>query len=115
MNRRELSALVGGATAFAAAACLPLLSSGYWLSIGVSIAMYTVLATSWALFSGPTHYISLATAAFFGVGMYVVGGGVGALPFPALVLLAAVAGAGFAAIVGLMSLAQTTLGTSSGL
>ncbi len=90
--------------ALVAAACLPLLNSGYWLSIGVSIAMYTVLATSWALFSGPTHYISLATAAFFGVGMYVVGGGVGAMPFPALVLLAAFAGAGFAAIVGLATL-----------
>ena len=34
--------------------------------------MYAVLATSWALFSGPTHYISLATAAFYGVGAYVV-------------------------------------------
>ncbi|MDX1269459.1 MAG: hypothetical protein R3311_18960, partial [Oceanisphaera sp.] len=37
-----------------------------WLSIVVPITMYTVLATSWAIFSGPTHYVSLATAAFFG-------------------------------------------------
>ena len=34
--------------------------------------MFTVLATSWTLFSGPTNYISLATAAFFGIGMYTV-------------------------------------------
>ena len=27
------------------------------------------------LFSGPTNYISLATAAFFGIGMYIVAGG----------------------------------------
>jgi branched-chain amino acid transport system permease protein len=131
--------LAGGSLALAAAACLPLLDSGYWLSMGVTIAMYVVLATSWALFSGPTHYISLATVAFFGVGMYVVGGGVEVLPFPLLVLLAALAGAGFAAVVGLATLrlsgvyfviftlglaelirqivswVQTTLGTSSGL
>ena len=37
--------------------------------------MYTVLATSWTLFSGPTNYIALSTAAFFGIGMYIVGGG----------------------------------------
>ncbi len=35
--------------------------------------MYAVLCTAWTLFSGPTHYISLATAAFFGLGTYTVG------------------------------------------
>jgi ABC-type branched-subunit amino acid transport system permease subunit len=35
-------------------------------------ALLTVLATAWALFSGPTHYISLATVAFFGIGAYTV-------------------------------------------
>jgi branched-chain amino acid transport system permease protein len=66
--------------------------------------MYTVLATSWALFSGPTNYISLATAAFYGIGMYTVAGGFGLLPFPALVALAAVAGAAVAFVVGLATL-----------
>ena len=70
---------------FVAAALLPVFNTGYWLSIGVSIAMFTVLATSWTLFSGPTNYISLATAAFFGIGMYIVGGGLTYLPFPVLV------------------------------
>jgi branched-chain amino acid transport system permease protein len=32
--------------------------------------MYVVLTLSWAIFSGPTGYISLAPAAFFGVGVY---------------------------------------------
>ena len=36
-----------------------------------SIFMYIVLTVSWAMFSGPTHYISLASAAFFGLGIYV--------------------------------------------
>ena len=87
-----------------AAALLPVFNTGYWLSIGVSIAMFTVLATSWTLFSGPTNYISLSTAAFFGIGMYIVGGGLPYLPFPVLVAVAAVAGALFAAVVGLATL-----------
>jgi branched-chain amino acid transport system permease protein len=32
--------------------------------------MYIVITVSWAMFSGPTGYISLASAAFFGVGIY---------------------------------------------
>ncbi len=139
MSGGERRGLVLGGLIFAAVAVLPLLDTGYWLSLGVSIAMYTVLATSWTLFSGPTHYISLATAAFFGLGMYVVGGGIDLLPYPVLVLLAAIAGAGVASVVGLATLrlsgvyfviftlglaeltrqivswVQTTMGSSSGL
>jgi branched-chain amino acid transport system permease protein len=81
-----------------------LLRHGYLLSLGVSVAMYTVLATSWALFSGPTHYISLATAAFYGIGAYVVAAGVGAVPYAVLVGLAGLAGAAVAALVGLTTL-----------
>lgn len=139
MSSREWRNLVLAAAAFGLLAFLPLVDTGYWLSIGLTLAMYTVLATSWALFSGPTHYISLATAAFYGIGMYIVGGGIGVLPFPVLVLLAALAGAVLSAIIGLATLrlsgvyfviftlglaelvrqlvawVQTTLGTSSGL
>ena len=86
------------------AALLPIVDQGYWLSIGVSIAMYTVLATSWALFSGPTNLISLASAAFFGVGMYVVAGGIDLMPYWILVLLAGLAGAILAALVGIATL-----------
>ena len=136
VERRNLAV---AAAALAVAAFLPAIDTGFWLATGISLATYTVLATSWALFSGPTHYISLATAAFYGIGMYVVGGGIEILPFPVLVLLAAVAGAILAGIVGLTTLrlsgvyfviftlglaelirqlmtwAQTTLGSSSGL
>lgn len=139
MTGGEKRGLVIAAIVFAAAAFLPLLDTGYWLSLGISLAMYTVLATSWTLFSGPTHYISLATAAFFGIGMYVVGAGVELLPVPILILIAAAAGAALAFLVGLTTLrisgvyfvvftlglaelirqvvtwAQTTMGSSSGL
>lgn len=104
LSGREKRNLLVGLLLIATAAMLPVVNQTYWLSIGVSVAMFTVLGTSWALFSGPTNYISLASAAFFGIGMYVVGGGLPYLPFPALVLIAGLAGALFSAVVGLATL-----------
>jgi branched-chain amino acid transport system permease protein len=51
-------------------ATLPLYSTGYTPVFMTTILLYIILTVSWALFSGPTGYISLATAAFFGVGIY---------------------------------------------
>src|SRR4030042_3635838 len=51
-------------------ATLPLYMSSYNVILLAAILMYIVLTVSWAFFSGPTGYISLATAAFFGVGLY---------------------------------------------
>ncbi len=104
MTGREKRNALLSCAALIIAALLPFSGSGYWLSIGVTLAMYTVLATSWAMFSGPTNYISLATAAFFGLGMYVVAGGLELMPYWLLVLLAALAGAVLAALVGLATL-----------
>ncbi len=104
LTAREKLQLVVAALLFVAASLLPLGGSGYWLTLGVSIAMFTVLATSWTLFSGPTNYISLATAAFFGIGMYTVAAGLDRLPYPVLIAAAAIVGAAFAAIVGLATL-----------
>jgi branched-chain amino acid transport system permease protein len=92
------------ALALILAAALPYGLGNYALTLGVTIAMYTVLATSWALFSGPTHYISLATAAFFGVGTYVTGIGIEHLPYWVLLPIAGGIGAAMAALVGLATL-----------
>ena len=51
-------------------ATLPLYMSSYNVILLAAILMYIVLTVSWAFFSGPTGYLSLATAAFFGVGLY---------------------------------------------
>lgn len=104
MSEKEKRTLGIACVLIVLAALLPIVDQGYWLSIGVSIAMYTVLATSWALFSGPTNLISLASAAFFGVGMYVVAGGIDLMPYWILVLLAGLAGAILAALVGIATL-----------
>ena len=44
--------------------------SDYTIILMTNVLMYVVLTLSWAIFSGPTGYISLAPAAFFGVGVY---------------------------------------------
>jgi branched-chain amino acid transport system permease protein len=51
-------------------ATFPLYYKGYTVVLLTSIFMYVVITVSWAMFSGPTGYISLASAAFFGVGIY---------------------------------------------
>jgi branched-chain amino acid transport system permease protein len=104
MKSTEIQSLVIAAIALLVAGALPYFGSDYMLSIGITIAMFTVLATSWALFSGPTHYISLATAAFFGLGTYTTGLGFETLPFWSLIGIAGLLGAALAAIVGLATL-----------
>jgi branched-chain amino acid transport system permease protein len=104
VTRRETLGFGAIAVAFIALAFLPAVGSPYLLTLAISIAMYGVLATSWALFSGPTHYISLATAAFYGIGAYTVGAGIETLPYVVLVLIAAVAGGLMALAVGVATL-----------
>jgi branched-chain amino acid transport system permease protein len=89
---------------FIVAGLVPLIFGGYALQLAISIAMYTALATSWLLFSGPTNYIALSTAAFFGIGMYTVAGGIDLVPYPVLIAAAGLAGAALAAVVGLATL-----------
>lgn len=104
MTAGELQSICVSAVLLALAACLPFVGGAYLLTLGITIAMYAVLATSWALFSGPTHYISLATAAFFGLGTYTTGIGIEYLPYWSLLPIAAVLGAALAAVVGLATL-----------
>ncbi|GIX24135.1 MAG: branched-chain amino acid ABC transporter permease [Caldimonas sp.] len=44
--------------------------SEFVLSLTLTCLMYIALSSSWALFCGTTRYLSLATAAFFGIGAY---------------------------------------------
>ena len=63
LSGKEIRWLVVGAVVFGALFFVPSYASGYVLSLAISIVIFTALATSWMLFSGPTNYISLATAA----------------------------------------------------
>lgn len=82
----------------------PLFANGYYLALGISILYFTVLATAWSMFSGPTRYISLATVAFFGIGAYTAAITGEVLAWPLVVLLAAVIGGLVAAVTGLSTL-----------
>jgi branched-chain amino acid transport system permease protein len=104
VSRQELSLLGIGLVGAAILATLPLFTEGFWLSLSVNIMLYAAMCTAWTLFSGPTHLVSLASAAFFGVGTYSVAIFVDVLPFPLLVLIAILAGALLAMLVGLATL-----------
>jgi branched-chain amino acid transport system permease protein len=83
---------------------VPLWADGYGMSLAISMLSYAVLATAWAMFSGPTRYISLATVAFFGVGAYAVGVLGETMPWPLVLAVAALAGILLALVVGLATM-----------
>ncbi|MGP1676664.1 MAG: branched-chain amino acid ABC transporter permease [Burkholderiales bacterium] len=104
MQRREVATMVAAAAALAVLAGLPLADDGFWLALGISIAGYVAMATAWALFSGPTNYVSLATAAFFGSGAYVVSALAESAPWPVILVAAGAVGALLAFAVGIATL-----------
>lgn len=82
----------------------PWLASNYQRSLLLAILADVVLAVSWAVFSGPTRYLSLATGAFFGAGAYATAVIGGRLAWPLPVLAGAAVGAAMALLVGLLAL-----------
>jgi branched-chain amino acid transport system permease protein len=95
-------ALVAGA--MLAIALVPFLGSGYHLAVAVGVLSHLVLATAWALFSGTTRYVSLATVAFYGIGAYTVAVLGEVLPWPLVLLTATGIGVAVALLVGLSTL-----------
>jgi branched-chain amino acid transport system permease protein len=83
---------------------LPLYAAGYTPILLTSIFMYIILSVSWAMFSGPAGYMSLATAAFFGVGIYTAAFLGKLLPLPLFILAGGLASALVAVFVGALTL-----------
>ena len=98
---RAAGALAGVALLLAA---VPFVADGYQLSLGITLLNNVALATAWVLFSGPTRYVSLATAAFFGIGAYTVAVLGEELPWPLVLLIAAGIGAVVALVIGFSTL-----------
>jgi branched-chain amino acid transport system permease protein len=69
-----------------------------------NIFMYVILTVSWALFCAPAHYISLASAAFFGVGIYTAAILGQKLPFTLVIFSGGLISFLLALLVGLSSL-----------
>jgi branched-chain amino acid transport system permease protein len=83
---------------------LPFYGSPYTIILMTALIMYIILTVSWTMFSGPTGYISLATAAFFGVGIYTMAILGGKIPMLAAVAAGGVVSFLIALIVGAMTL-----------
>src|SRR5512145_3437237 len=101
---RGRRAWVWAAGLLAALVVFPLLASAYHVALGLALLANVALASAWTLFSGPTRYLSLAAAAFYGVGAYVtalVGAGT---VWPVPVVAGAAAGALLSLPVGLLAL-----------
>ena len=60
-----------GLVILAGLATLPLYGSLYNVVLVTTILMYAILTVSWVMFSGSSGYLSLATATFFGIGIYI--------------------------------------------
>ena len=85
-------------------ATLPLYATRYSIVLLTTIFMYVVLTVSWTIFSGPTGYVSLAPAAFFGAGVYTSALLGFVLPLPAIIVIGALSSACLALLVGALTL-----------
>jgi len=105
MKLPRARSLIAIGAALALAATLPLLSGNdYLLGLSINLVQYSLMATAWALFSGPTRYVSLASVAFYGIGAYAVAVLGDKLPPPLVFAIALAAGALLSLLVGLATL-----------
>lgn len=83
---------------------LTLYASTYTVILITSIFMYINLTVSWVIFSAPTRYISLAPAAFFGVGIYTSATLGTELPLVIVILIGALLSSFLALLIGGLTL-----------
>lgn len=85
-------------------ATAPFYVQPYFVIFLTSLFMYIALTASWAIFSGPTRHISLASAAFFGIGIYISAILGKLIPLPFVFLAGALASFILALFIGLLTL-----------
>ena len=83
---------------------VPALGTAYTPVFVAWILAYAVMAVSWTLFSGKTGYVSLASAAFYGIGMYIQAALGLNVPIVITMIIAAAASFGVAFGIGLVTL-----------
>jgi branched-chain amino acid transport system permease protein len=103
-SRRFLVAGIIILVLFALLATLPFYGPTYSVILLTSIFMYVVITVSWTIFSGPTRYISLASAAFFGVGVYTVAILGKALPIGVVIIIGGLLSFILALFIGVITL-----------
>jgi branched-chain amino acid transport system permease protein len=85
-------------------ATVPLYVQPYLVILLTTVFMYIIITVSWTIFSGPTRYISLASAAFFGVGVYTSALIGKAFPLPVVILAGSLISFILALFIGLLTL-----------
>ena len=85
-------------------ATIPLYIPPYPVISLTSIILYIIITISWTIFSGPTRYISLASAAFFGVGVYTSAILGQVLPLPVVIVIGGLVSFILALCIGLLTL-----------
>ncbi len=82
------------------ALAIPYWGSEFTVSLTLTCLMYVTLSSSWALFCGFSRYLSLATAAFFGIGAYTCALTLESLGWTQAILLGAALAALVAGVMG---------------
>jgi branched-chain amino acid transport system permease protein len=103
-SRNRIISLVVLVIIFAILAIIPVITHGYWITRLSEYMRYSILTLGWVLFSGPTGYMSLATAAFYGLGFNMAAILNGPLPFVVVIILSGVAAFVVAAAIGALTL-----------
>jgi branched-chain amino acid transport system permease protein len=104
-SRSRIISLAILAVVFILLALLPTyLPGSYWVTRISEYMRYSILAIGWVLFSGPTGYMSLATAAFYGLGFYMAAILNGPLPFAVVIILSGVFAFVVAGAIGALTL-----------
>lgn len=85
-------------------AAVPPLGGKYLVVFLSDIFMYVIITVSWIIFSGATRYVSLASAAFFGIGVYTAAVLGMKLPLAAVILTGGAISLAFALLVGAITL-----------
>ena len=80
------------------------LYGGARIRILTTMLMFAILAVSWAMFSGTTGYMSLAPAAFLGMGVYSTALLQDYLPFPVIIVVGGLISFVLALLLGLVTL-----------
>jgi branched-chain amino acid transport system permease protein len=103
-NKKDLFNLGLLVAAFVVVTLVPTMTQGYAVTLTTDILRYAVLALAWAIFSGFTGYMSLATAAFYGLGFYIAAVTNDFLPFPVVIIIAGAVAFVTALLVGALTL-----------
>lgn len=104
LTKNNIFSLVALAIAFIVLSLVPTMTEGYAVTLLTDILRFAILTVGWMLFSGPTGYMSLATAAFYGIGFYVAALLNGPVPFGLVIIIAGAGAFVVAMLVGALTL-----------